>query len=153
MSPDTATFKRPQSVLVAVWTTQGEALLLHRCAPACFWQSITGSLEAGETPHEAARRELHEETGIQVTPAQLHDWRLTNRFPIPDTWAARYAPGERTNTEHVFSLQLSSRVPVRLAPGEHDAMCWVPLDEACRRAWSWTNRDLLQLLKQCHSGT
>ncbi|QID18516.1 dihydroneopterin triphosphate diphosphatase [Nitrogeniibacter mangrovi] len=142
MSPD----KRPVSVLVVVHTRTGHTLLLRRQPPTRFWQSITGSLEPGETPHEAAVRELAEETGLIAASADLHDWQLQNRFPIPPKWAARYAPGVRFNTEHAFSLQLPAPCDVRLAPGEHDAAEWLPLHKAIDRAWSWTNRDLMRLI-------
>ncbi|HUH00249.1 MAG TPA: NUDIX domain-containing protein, partial [Gammaproteobacteria bacterium] len=56
--------KRPISVLVVVHTRSGEVLLLERIQPPGWWQSVTGSLEAGETPWDAAVRELHEETGM-----------------------------------------------------------------------------------------
>ena len=51
-------FKRPESVLVVVYTQQLDVLLICRQKPAGFWQSVTGSLEPGETPSQAAGREL-----------------------------------------------------------------------------------------------
>ena len=57
-------FRRPESVLIVIYTTGGEFLLMERRKPPGFWQSVTGSLEWGETADEAARRELIEETGI-----------------------------------------------------------------------------------------
>ncbi len=64
-----AEFKRPESVLVVIYTKDGDALLLQRVRPAWpeFWQSVTGSLHWSEqVPLDAARRELHEEAGIQM---------------------------------------------------------------------------------------
>ena len=66
-----AAYKRPESVLVVVLTWPGEFLLLRRSEPAGFWQSVTGSLEAGEGARLAAVRELREETGLQVSPSRL----------------------------------------------------------------------------------
>ena len=51
-------------MLVVIYTAGGEFLLLERRKPPGFWQSVTGSLEWGETADAAARRELIEETGI-----------------------------------------------------------------------------------------
>ena len=56
--------RRPLSVLVIVYTKQGEVLLLRRSRPFDFWQSVTGSLQPGESHAEAAERELREETGL-----------------------------------------------------------------------------------------
>ena len=55
------TFRRPLSVLVAVYSADGHALLLRRSSPFDFWQSVTGSLDSGETHADAARREVIEE--------------------------------------------------------------------------------------------
>ena len=57
-------YKRPESVLVVIHTERGEVLQLRRREPADFWQSVTGSLHAGETPLQAAIREVREETGL-----------------------------------------------------------------------------------------
>jgi dATP pyrophosphohydrolase len=37
-------YKRPESVLVVIHTATGEVLVLRRCQPPDFWQSVTGSL-------------------------------------------------------------------------------------------------------------
>jgi dATP pyrophosphohydrolase len=144
--PESQQFKRPESVLVAIHSRCGQVLMLRRVAPSRFWQSVTGSLEGGETPCEAAVREIAEETGLTVAAAQLHDWQLHNRFAIPPKWSARYAPGTTMNTEHAFSLCLDTPCPVAPDPAEHEAARWVSHTEAMRLAWSWTNRDLLRLI-------
>jgi dATP pyrophosphohydrolase len=56
--------KLPVSTLVLVHTPDLRVLLLERADFPGYWQSVTGSQEAGETLAETARRELHEETGI-----------------------------------------------------------------------------------------
>ena len=137
--------KRPRSVLVVIHTPAMAVLLLHRRQPFDFWQSITGSLESGETPHDTAAREVFEETGLSAPPAAFVDWRLTNRFAIPPKWRHRYAPEVCHNTESVFSLCLPAPQPVILADTEHDAFEWVPAHIAVERIWSWTNRDAVRL--------
>lgn len=140
------TYKLPVSVLVVVHTAAFDILLLRRVSPAGFWQSITGSLEPGESPAEAALREIHEETGISARPQHLVDWRHSNRFAIRDEWRHRYAPDVSHNTEHVFSLCVPDGQLVTLAPDEHNAALWLPRDAAATKVFSWTNRDaILQL--------
>ena len=139
-------FKQPVSVLVVVHTRTLRFLLLERVSPPGFWQSVTGSLEAGETPAQAALREVAEETGIVVAPGQLDDWRRSNRFEIRPEWRHRYDPTVTHNVEHVFSLQVADDQAVRLAADEHRALLWLPLDQAAEKVFSWTNRDaILQL--------
>ena len=69
-------YKHPVSVLVLVHTADLQVLLLERADRPGFWQSVTGSQDPGETLAETARRELAEETGIQVGPEVLVDWKL-----------------------------------------------------------------------------
>ncbi|MGQ7843226.1 dihydroneopterin triphosphate diphosphatase [Granulosicoccus sp. 3-233] len=136
-------FKRPESVLVVVYTTDLEVLLIRRQNPADFWQSVTGSLEPGETPAEAAVRELAEETGIV---AVVNDHATSRSFPIAAAWRRRYAPGVTENLEHEFSVQLPARCQVVLDPNEHGDYCWLPLVEAIARVSSRTNRAALQAI-------
>jgi dATP pyrophosphohydrolase len=141
---DHTKFKRPESVLVVVYTRTGKVLLLKRADHPDFWQSITGSMEWGdERPAETAARELREETGIEVPPAALTDWRIRQRYEVLPEFRYRYAPGVTENTEHFFSLELPGEQAIRLSPGEHREYLWLPFDAAIAKVFSWTNRDAL----------
>lgn len=137
-------YKRPESVLVVIYTLAGEVLLLRRCQPPDFWQSVTGSLEWEETdPAVTAQREVREETGLSGDGLELVDRRCTNRFPIKPEWRRRYDPTVTENTEYVFTLALPAPLPVQLHPGEHCEYVWLPRDAAAARASSYTNRDAI----------
>jgi dATP pyrophosphohydrolase len=139
-----ASFKRPESVLVVVYTRTRECLLLERASPRGFWQSVTGSLRWGETAAECAARELGEETGLASTG--LRDARVQHEFPILPAWRARYAPDVAMNREHLFYLELAGRVPVRLRPHEH--VSWPSLHVGLTKVGSWTNREALERLER-----
>lgn len=131
-------YKRPESVLVVVYASGGKVLLLERHTPKGWWQSVTGSLEADETPWAAAVRELDEETGLGAE--RLVDLGLRQRFTIAPAWRHRYAPEVTENLEHAFALGLDLPVDVRLDGAEHSRFEWLPLPEALERATSHTNR-------------
>ena len=136
-------YKRPESVLVVLHDGQGRALMLERVSPPGFWQSVTGSLEEGETPFATALREVAEETGILLAPEELKDWHTQNEYEIYEHWRHRYAPGVTRNTEHVFSARISAARPVHLSAREHRAHRWLPLAEAANLAFSPSNREAL----------
>lgn len=141
-------YKQPVSVLVVIHTPDLQVLLLERAAHPGYWQSVTGSREGDEALIDTARREVFEETGIDTARWPVTDWQLSQRYEIFPEWRHRYAPGVTENTEHVFSLCLPATQPVRLAPGEHTASCWLPHHEAAARCFSWSNRDAILALPE-----
>lgn len=138
--------KTPISVLVLIHTPDLQVLLLDRADKPGFWQSVTGSLEAGETLHETAIREVQEETGLEAGSYNLVDWQLSNVYEIYPHWRHRYAPGVTQNTEHVFGLELPEPLPITLNPREHLRYEWVDWREAVKRVFSWTNVEALRAL-------
>jgi dATP pyrophosphohydrolase len=148
--PADSAFKRPESVLVVVYTRTRECLLLERSEPEGYWQSVTGSLRWGETPAECAARELDEETGL--APAGLRDAGIAREFPIHAAWRARYAPAATTNREHLWHLELDARQPIRLRPHEHVAYEWLRLELAIPKVSSWTNAQALEDLARAAAG-
>lgn len=134
-------------MLVVVYSDDAKILLLKRRSPFEFWQSVTGSLNAGETPIETARRELKEETGL-VDQGELIDSGVTRNFTIDPRWRHRYSPGVTENTEHEWRYRLPQTIDVQIDPDEHSAFCWVPVDEAIGAVWSWTNKEALDSLKR-----
>ena len=143
--------KIPVSVLVIIYTTRNEVLLLERADHPGFWQSVTGSLDSLDEPLiKAAARELYEETGIDVN--QLPKGALTSmnhsvEYEIYPQWRHRYPPGVIKNTEHWFKLELTTRAPVKLAPREHISYKWEPISTAASICFSPSNKAAIEMLK------
>ena len=132
--------KIPISILVVIYKSNGDVLLIERADRSNFWQSVTGSLDA---PNEdlalAASREVFEETGIvvdQLPAGALVDMHHQIEYEIYPGWRFRYAPGVTRNTEHWFALQVPEITPIKLAPREHVAYQWLPFTEAAKKCFS-----------------
>jgi dATP pyrophosphohydrolase len=139
--------KIPISVLVVIYKSTGDVLLIERADRSGFWQSVTGSLDApDEDLATAAAREVLEETGIDIT--SLPEGALQNmhhqiEYEIYPQWRYRYPPGITQNTEHWFSLEVPDNTSVTLAPREHVAYQWLPFEQAAKQCFSRSNGEAI----------
>jgi dATP pyrophosphohydrolase len=132
--------KIPKSVLVVVHDKYLNVLLLERADHKNFWQSITGSLDYPEEDlFHAAKRELKEETGIELNDQNWLNWNLSREFKIFSQWKHRYNENIDFNTEHVFSVCVDSQKKIILSPREHTNFMWMLWSEASDKCFSWTN--------------
>lgn len=118
--------------------------MLQRRDDPEFWQSVTGSIEAGETPQMAAEREVLEETGIDIAAEGLvlKDCQRCIEYEIFSHLRHRYAPGVTRNTEYWFCLALPLERPPAIS--EHLAWRWLAAPEAALLTKSWSNRQLIE---------
>src|SRR5713226_446532 len=100
---------RPVVGVGGVVISNGRALLIRRGSEPLKgqWSIPGGSLELGETIVEGVRRELHEETGLDVRVLELIE--VFERI-FPDQSAVHAAPGEsaqpqgRTRPQYHFVI-------------------------------------------------
>ncbi len=144
----TVSYKIPVSTLIVIYTPRLEVLLLERADHPGYWQSVTGSQDAGESLRETAIREVFEETGLDANCPALTDWKKQNVYEIYPVWRHRYAPGTTHNSENVFGLLLPDKVDVKVAPREHLQFVWLPHHEAAAKCFSWSNREAILLLPE-----
>jgi dATP pyrophosphohydrolase len=137
-------YRRPESVLVLVYTPSQILLLKRKKPPVGVWQSVTGALEWGETAAAAAERELYEETGIHS--GRLLDTGISRSFELVPEARHRYAPGILSNLEHAYLLPLPDPCEIRIDPEEHEAFQWVNFEQAPGMVWSWTDRATIELV-------
>ncbi|MFN2451306.1 MAG: NUDIX hydrolase [Candidatus Dormibacteria bacterium] len=91
------------------------------------WSLPKGGIEAGESPAQAALREVAEETGLPPACLQL-------RGPLP---AAEYAYRRDARLVfkrvHHFLVEAAGSEPLRHQASEVDEAAWFPLQEATSR--------------------
>ena len=116
----------PQGALIGRFDRRGRLL----------WSLPKGHLENGETPEDAAVREVEEETGIRG--------RVLGKLGVIDFWFV--AGGARIHkTVHHFLLEAVSG-ELSDADVEVDEVAWVPLDELPERLAYDTERKLMAKL-------
>ncbi|EEK7801405.1 dihydroneopterin triphosphate diphosphatase [Salmonella enterica subsp. enterica serovar Montevideo] len=138
-------YKRPVSVLVVIFAQDTKrVLMLQRRDDPDFWQSVTGSIEEGETALQAAVREVKEEVTIDVAAEQLTliDCQRTVEFEIFSHLRHRYAPGVMHITEFWFCLALPHERQVIFT--EHLTYQWLDAPDAAALTKSWSNRQAIE---------
>jgi lipoyl(octanoyl) transferase len=116
-----------RTVSVAVLRGRGpeaQVLVMRRTPErGGFWQIVTGRLEQGESPEQAAARELEEETGLRVP---VRDLRYRHSFALGELLPPRLV--EETG----FAAWCPEDQAVRLG-SEHDAQEWLDVRSALER--------------------
>ena len=139
--------KIPISVLVVIYKSNGDVLLIERADRVGFWQSVTGSLDAvDEDLAFAAAREVFEETGIAVDHLPkdaLQNMHHHIEYEIYPEWRFRYPAGVTRNIEHWFALEAPENTVIKLAPREHVAFKWLPYEEASKKCFSPSNGEAI----------
>lgn len=138
-------YKNNQSVLVVIYAeSTRRVLMLQRRDDPDFWQSVTGSLEADETPNETAIRELWEEVRlkIEVKSTALLDCNESIEFEIFPYFRYKYAPNVTHCREHWFLLAVEQEFTPELT--EHLAFQWVSPTRAIQMTKSPNNAEAIR---------
>jgi dATP pyrophosphohydrolase len=117
---------------------------MHR-SDSDWWQFIAGGGEDSETPIEAAKREIFEETGVALknilqlifmayVPANCVSERHRNLWPA-DTYVL---------PEYCFAFECSREI---VLSHEHTECAWLTYDDACKKLKWDSNRTALYELK------
>ena len=138
-------FKNNQSVLVVIYAKDtNRVLMLQRQDDPDFWQSVTGTIESGETPKNTAIRELWEEVRLEISensPA-LFDCKESIEFEIFPHFRYKYAPNVTHCREHWFLLAMEQEFEPVLS--EHLAYQWVSPEQAIQMTKSSNNAEAIR---------
>jgi 8-oxo-dGTP diphosphatase len=116
---------------VAIYARRGKQVLVIEHRRLQTWLPIGGELEPGETPLEAAARELREETGIIGTFRNL-DGALDGVPPGLIGYEEHQAGSKGMHMNFVFVAEVAANVDV--IPNEEFGM------------WRWVDRGELEVL-------
>jgi ADP-ribose pyrophosphatase YjhB (NUDIX family) len=99
---------------------RGDRVLLVRRADTGEWTPVTGIVDPGEEPADAAAREILEETAIRAIPECLVSVRASDLVVYENGDRARYL-------DHVFRCRWEGGDPYP-ADGENTEAAWFALD-------------------------
>lgn len=106
------------------------------------WETVHGTIEPGETPVQAAVRELAEETGL--APTRLYNASRVEAFYRHGADEVALIPAFVAFVDPVARARSSA---------EHDRVEWLPSSEAARRlSWPRERRALEDVLSILGSG-
>ena len=114
---------------------RAEVLVTHRIEVlGGHWHVVAGALEHGESPHQAAERELFEETGLRV-PFEAEDTAHEFAYAIPGTSGSlggrRVLPVVKKRVVCFLVEVAAGWEPI--LNWEHDSYAWVGPADACER--------------------
>ena len=138
-------YKNNQSVLVVIYAKDtNRVLMLQRQDDPDFWQSVTGTIESGETPKNTAIRELWEEVRLEISEnsTALFDCKESIEFEIFPHFRYKYAPNVTHCHEHWFLLAMEQEFEPVLS--EHLAYQWVSPEQAIQMTKSSNNAEAIR---------
>lgn len=122
-------------VVLVVQRSDGDVLVFERGDVQGAWQLPQGGIDIGETPEEAAWRELAEETGLGPTCVRLiHEVAEWITYEWPDSIRVRAKHGDvrRGQVQRWFVFEIA----------EHSS-CEPVVDNDEFVAWQWMSLDTL----------
>jgi lipoyl(octanoyl) transferase len=143
-------------------------VVVHRSAPAGpewlvlsrnqarggFDQPVTGMIEGGESPQEAAVRELWEETGQRAEAQELHSLDYVHSFLVEAWTRPDNVEGALVFCrEFSFDYRFGQGAELNIDPAEHVGARWLPTEEArAAMLWSGNRRAIGLSLARSQSG-
>lgn len=107
-------------------TSNAQVLLLQMNEErGAHWQSVTGSVDPGESYEKAAKRELFEETGIDSKVSEID-----LSFEFHDRW-------NKNVLEKVYFTTILSKPKIAISNEEHQSFKWVDIKEIVQESFGY----------------
>lgn len=141
--------RAPFQVLIFPYIRIEQGLIeyaIFRRVDGDYWQAIAGGGEEGETPEEAAKREIKEEAGISK---ECYIITLDSKAYIPVigvTDEYTWGDGVHVIPEYTFGVEVENR-QLKLSK-EHREYQWVACEEAMKTLKWDSNRNALWELNE-----
>lgn len=135
---------RPRNAGETGGASANELLQLRRTATEYLggtWQTVRGTIEAGETALQTALREMKEETGL--SPSELYSLGIVETFYIAAQDTVWHSPA--------FLAIVPSDAAVTL-DREHDDFRWIDAADAPGEFMWPSERPLLEIIRDCLLG-
>jgi len=145
--------RAPYQVLIFPYSKDEQGCIeyaLFQRSDGNYWQAIAGGGEKGETPDEAARREIQEEAGI---PKSCDITTLDSKAYIPViSVTGEYTWGDDVFVipEYTFGVEVNNK-HLKLSD-EHEAYRWVNYEEAMKMLKWDSNKNALWELNERLTG-
>jgi 8-oxo-dGTP diphosphatase len=120
----------PMAACVLIWHDDGRVLGVSRRDDPTAFGLPGGKVDSGETPDEAAARELYEETGLTITDLSLIHQRTS--------------PGEDDYVTYVYTGKVSGEIDT----DEEGVVQWVDIQTLLDGPFGEYNRGLFEKLGQ-----
>jgi 8-oxo-dGTP pyrophosphatase MutT (NUDIX family) len=122
-----------RSITATVYLVNGDAVLLHKHKKYKTWFALGGHLEADELPHEAAIREVREESGFAVTLVDTEtaphiDLARVSRVPAPFCLLHEGIGSDEEFLDFIYIAETDETVP-HPEGDESKEFKWFSLDE------------------------
>jgi 8-oxo-dGTP diphosphatase len=110
---DTQPARHSVSVTGVITDDRGQALLIQR-RDNHRWEPPGGVLELGETIHDGLRREVREETGLDVEPIVLTGvYKNMNRAIIALVFRCKATGGQLSTTDETEAVRWATATDIR----------------------------------------
>lgn len=95
--------------------------------PAGMWTLPGGGVDHGESPHDAVRRELYEETGLVARSAALTDIHDVHVVDVGRD--DQYEDYHGVHLLYVVVVDVEAPLEIKDVGGTTDRVAWVPIEE------------------------